>query len=364
MFRSRQISNKLLGQMCRRVATSLDAGIEVRSIWTSEAERGNAYHRGQLSSVRDQVAKGESLASAFKSLDGYIPNFVCEMIAVGEETGHLERVFGQLADHCENQTNLRRMFLAGITMPMIQLTAAILIVGLLIFLMGFIAEMNNSEPIDMLGIGLLGSRGVAIYFSIVGVAFVCVAIMIRMISQGRLWMRPVQRTMVRVPVLGSCVRAIALSRLTWTLELAFNTSMDTRRALRLAFDSTRNDFYIRHKDDIDLAIESGQSLHDAMLPPGIFPDEFMANLEVAETTGELSKTMQRMHIQYRDEAKVALNALTVFAGFFVWGIVALMIATIIIRLALWYVSMLNGLMAFSYLSAVMYQPLSISSVIY
>jgi type II secretory pathway component PulF len=329
--------------MFRRVASALDAGIEVRRVWASEAERGDAYHRKQLDSIRQQVAGGGNLAAALTSTDGYIPHLACEMVAVGEETGNLERVFGQLADHYEHQRALHREFIAGITYPMIQLSIAVLIVGGIIFLIGVIGKMTG-ETIDVLGLGLVGPSGAAIYFTIVGIMAACVLVMVRLISQGHLWMRPVQRLTARIPVIGGCLRAIALSRLTWTLELAFNTSMDTRRALKIAFESTRNDFYIQHINQVDVAIGKGESLHDSLLLPGIFPDEFMANLEVAETTGELSKSMQRMHIQYRDQAQAALKTLTMVSGFLVWGVVSLMIVAIIFRLAFWYVSMLNSLM--------------------
>ena len=47
------------------------------------------------------------------------------------------------------------MFLIAIAWPMIELVLAIVVIGLMIWVLGFIASRNNGQPIDILGFGLV-----------------------------------------------------------------------------------------------------------------------------------------------------------------------------------------------------------------
>ena len=87
---------------------------------------------------------------------------------MGEQSGHLGEVLKQLADHYQNQLTLRRNFLASITWPAIELFLAIAIVGFLIWIMGVI-NGSNPQPIDPLGLGLIGNDGLVKYAAFVAI---------------------------------------------------------------------------------------------------------------------------------------------------------------------------------------------------
>ena len=231
---------KSLAALCHRLATALTAGIDARTVWAREAEhaRGHAA-RQHLAAVSRAVNQGQSVAEAFSATGDFFPPLVREMVDVGEQTGHLGEVFGRLAEHYQAQVQLRRTFLSAITWPMFQLVAALAVIGLLIWMMGIIGRING-VPIDMLGLGLVGNRGLAIYLAIVGGAGLLLAAAIRAASRGALWIAPVQRAILRVPVLGPALQTTALARLAWSLNLTMNAGMEVRRSLRLSLRSTRN----------------------------------------------------------------------------------------------------------------------------
>ena len=49
-----------MSQLLRRVALSVRAGVDVRTIWSKEAERGSPTHRQQVTTVNERVADGIS----------------------------------------------------------------------------------------------------------------------------------------------------------------------------------------------------------------------------------------------------------------------------------------------------------------
>ncbi len=89
--------------------------------------------------ISDAVNQGESLSDALAPTGDYFPTIFREMAEVGEQTGHLDSVFAQLADHYEAQVKMRRTFYAAIAWPVIQLVLSLGVIGLAIWLMGVLA---------------------------------------------------------------------------------------------------------------------------------------------------------------------------------------------------------------------------------
>ena len=143
-----RISLTSLAALCRRLSVSASAGIDARATWDREARRASRNHRTQFTQIRDAVSGGESVGDAAAKLGDYFPTLFREMLTVGDKTGSLAEVLKRLDEHYENQIRMRLMFLAGITWPLIQLSFAVFVVGLLIWALGFIAGMRGGKPID------------------------------------------------------------------------------------------------------------------------------------------------------------------------------------------------------------------------
>src|SRR3954467_15774952 len=158
-----QLSNKSLAELCHRLAVETDSGIDIRRTWQRETDITHGRVKPYIISIRDAVARGDTLSEAFTSTTRLIQQFFLEMARVGEQTGALGKVFARLETHYRRQVRAERIFLGAIAWPMFELAFAILIVGGLIWILGVIAQRNNGQPIDILGFGLVGTRGLIIY---------------------------------------------------------------------------------------------------------------------------------------------------------------------------------------------------------
>lgn len=344
MIFSARIGQLELANLCRRLATALESGVDARRVFAREATGGaSGRMRRQLEQVSRAVAQGESLNDALALTGDYFPPLFLEMVLVGEQTGHTAEVFRHLAEHYEHQVKLRQTFLASITMPMIQLVAALGIVGLLIWVMGLIGGRDlRGQPMDLLGFGLVGTRGLLIYLA--GVAAVALVLWLiwQAMRRGMLWTRPLQYGILRVPVLGRALEVLALARLAWSLHLTFGTGMDTLKALPLCLRSMQNARYTDQLDDILRNLRRGQEISEVLAATGVFPADFLDALEVGERSGRLPETMALLSQQYTEQAQRALATLTVVAGFLVWALVASLIVLLIFRIFGWYMAQIHG----------------------
>jgi hypothetical protein len=148
------ISSRSLIQLCHRVGTAVHSGVDARQVWEMEERHASGPLREALGAIRQQVDAGATVAEGMQASNGYFPPMFVAMVAVGEQTGKLDEVLRRLAEHYEQLARMRRMFWFGIAWPLFELTVAVLVIGLVIYITGVIAAIQGGEAQDLLGLCL------------------------------------------------------------------------------------------------------------------------------------------------------------------------------------------------------------------
>lgn len=341
-----RISLKTLAVLCRSLGTMLHSGVPLlRALETVSRKTGDMKCRKTLADVRVQVSAGFDLAAAMRQQRGYYPDLTCDMIEVAEHTGMLPEVLESLAGHYENIVRLRRMFLGIITWPAIQLFAAIMIVALMIFVLGIIGE-GRGGPIDMLGWGLTGTKGAITWLvlslgSVAGIvgSYFLVANVFRQ-------KRFLDGLLMRIPVVGGCMRAFAIARFSWAFALTQQTGMPIQQSLDASFRATNNGAFAGASRDTCERVMAGDELGIALADSRLFPDEYIQIVHVAETSGTVPETLERLSPQFEDQARRSLAMLATALGGLVWLAVAGLIVFIVISIFLRYVGVINDALKF------------------
>ena len=82
-IRAGRASNAALAALCHRMATSLDAGIDVLRVWRGEADRARGGTKGVYGDVLERIVRGEGLAESIRARSDYFPRLFVEMTDVG-----------------------------------------------------------------------------------------------------------------------------------------------------------------------------------------------------------------------------------------------------------------------------------------
>lgn len=336
MFVQPRIGIQQLAGLCRRLAIASQAGIDVRTMWRREGARASGSLQSEFGRVGEAVAGGESLADAVHRGGEFFPSLFREMVDVGERTGKLTEVFERLADHYEHQLAVRRTFFAGISWPLVQLSIALTVVGVMIWVMGFVAPPGDRPQIDPWGFGLVGTSGLFMYLVVVAVCATALLLLIGAMRRGILWARSFQRLAIGIPVVGRFLEIFAYARMTLVLRLTLDVEMDLRRVLTLALQSTGNDYYRRHILQVTSDLCQGRPICDTLRRSHAFSDDFLDVVEVAEESGQLVESMERLSRQYQEQSERALVTLAVLASCAVWGLVALLILALVFRIFMVY----------------------------
>ena len=338
---SARIDLTTLAALCRRLAMATGAGIDLRTVWQREAENGTRGLAGAAETIRQAVARGESVSGAVEATGNYFPPLFRSMITVGDQTGSLAEVLRRLADHYEHAVEVRRTFLASLLWPAANLAVALLVIGVLIWFPGYIARGRSAN--DILGFGLVGTRGLVIYLILLAILGLGIAMLVRAIRRGHDWTQGLLSFAMRLPVLGRALTTFAVARVAWTLELTLNVAMDVRESLRLALASTGNPYFTQRTDAVLDVVAQGGGIHAALTAAGVLPRHFLDAVFVGEESGQMVECMARLSKQYEQQSQAAAKTLSMVASFVVWAAVATLMIVLIFRLYAVYFGRLTGL---------------------
>ena len=189
MIFSQRISTKQLAEFLRRLGLSLESGIEIRKALASEARRSSPAVRERVEAIGAAVNAGTSLTEAINQTGNFFPPLTRELLAVGEQTGHLPEVLRQLVEHYDQQLALRRIFLSTISWPMLQLAMALLVIGFLIWVSAVI-KRTTGNPTDIIGLGLTGETGLIVYVAVLALIAAGIYAAYRAVVTGKAWVAP------------------------------------------------------------------------------------------------------------------------------------------------------------------------------
>jgi type IV pilus assembly protein PilC len=90
-------------------------------------------------------------------------------------------------------------------------------------------------------------------------------------------------------------------------------------------------------------VKDGEDLSTAFEQTGLFPEDYLHMVQVAESSGTVPETLHRLSPQFEDQARRSLMLLAAVMSWLVWLVVAAFIIFIIFSVVLTYVAMINDL---------------------
>lgn len=304
----RRLTLGALRQLCQRVGSGLKAGVDVRRVWQMEEEYALPLWREAIRTVRRHVDHGQPLASGLQAA-GVFPPLLVQLAAVGEQTGKLDEVFLRLAEHYGQIASLRRTFWLGIAWPLFELGVAVLVIALVIWVSGLLSASAGGEPVDVLGWGLVGTRGAILWLMLCAAVAGGIVLLVQAVRRGWLGPQPIVVAM-RLPLLGRALEALALSRLTWALALALDSGIDAIRSVQLAVLSAHNPYFESGLPRMVAALRANASFHESFAAAGLFPATFIQEIEAAEIAGTTTESLHRLAKEYEERARAAMWLLT------------------------------------------------------
>lgn len=327
----------------RSLSTMLHSGVNILKAF--QVAGGKSHHprlQRVSSEIVDQLRKGSDVSTAMREQGRAFPELAIDLVHVADQTGAMPEILKGLADHYDNLVRLRRSFISAVTLPLIQLLAAILIIAGLIWLLGMIAQSNGGAPLDVLGLGLVGTNGAITWLGMCFGTAVAGAFAYFVIVNGLKGRAFVHALLLKIPVIGGCLRSFALARFSWAFALTQQAGMSIRPSLESSLKATGNGAFANAAPMVTAMVAEGEELSLALRETRLFPIDYLELIRVGETTGTVPETLERLSPQLEDQARRSLAAMTTALAWLIWSLVAALIIFLIFRIAFMYIGMLNS----------------------
>ena len=346
MFKNPQISARTLYPFCRSLGRMLESGVEIRkSLKTSSAQSRDSRLTDAVGRVTKEIKRGDDLTSAFSNQEGLFPPLFLDLLSVGEQTGSMPEVLNSLANYYE--ANVRRMqeFRNQIFWPLFQLFAAILIIGFLIFILGVIGSPTaGSEATDILGLGLVGTKGAIIWLVTCYGSCAAVFAAYVFITRSASGQQALDPFLMLIPGLGYCMKTFAIARFSWCFSLTQRAGMSIKPSIESSLKATGNGAFVSATPYVWDDLSRGETLTDALKATTLFPIEFLHIVETAEESGTVPESLERLSHRFDEDAHRAMTLMTTVIARLIWGLVACFIGFIVISFFMRYVETLNSFM--------------------
>ncbi len=340
MLFSRQLPLASVIDLCHVLRHSLGAGIPLRDVFRQQSQRGTAAVRALAERIYQQLDRGHSLETALEKEQEVLPALFLAMASVGETTGHMPEIFGELEKYYRAQQQLRRYMRSRTIVPAVQFIIAVLIIAFLLIVLGSLNAARGAAPPRLFG--LAGTSGAVVFLLLVfgGIALGYVAYAA---AARRLLHQPaVDSLLLHVPRLGPCLKTLALGRFALAAQMTLDSGLSIAQALRLALAATGNGAFISRTEGVQRSLKQGEPLTTALSEAGLFPQEFVDMIAVGEESGRVPEVMRHQAQHYAEEAQERMTGLSRMITGAVYAAYMVFMAAAIFQIAGIYLRTMGG----------------------
>ncbi|MBM3848634.1 MAG: type II secretion system F family protein [Verrucomicrobia bacterium] len=292
--RRRRVSSRDIGLMYGQLADLIGSGVPMlRALDSLIRSTVNAQLKAILKEVRSGVADGKTLTDALQRFPEVFPPLHTSMVQAGERASFLEDVLRSLSEFLERLDELRAKVMGAMIYPaLLSALGATVMAGALIFFVPKFEPLLAGAQKPLPTVLLFGASTVLrSYWYVVAVALAALVAAIVSALSKESSRRTLEIWQHRVPVVGTALKMLAITRFCRILGTMLANGVPMLGALKIAKDATGSRLL---GEKIAIAAESirdGKSLSGPLSQGGLFPDQIMAMITVAEESNKLDKVL-------------------------------------------------------------------------
>ncbi|MBI2560392.1 MAG: type II secretion system F family protein [Planctomycetes bacterium] len=311
-FVLRRVKKREIITFSLHLASALSAGIPIlEALQDIEAQTNNVTFRAVVKDIYNSIRSGAKLSDALMRHPGTFSQLYCNIIMAGEASGNLDAVLHDLTAFLEWEEEMKGNVKQAIIYPAIVLSAATLLVAFLFTVVfpkftKILIDLNVKLPLPT-RIIITISELFRDYWPLMALGVVGIVtayyLLVRW-NAGRLF---VDRTKLSLPIFGTLISKIALSRFAHFLGILFASGTDISHALTVVEGVVGNAVLARVVKNARDAVRAGQRLSEPLRVSGELPPLVVRMVEIGETSGEMDKALAKVSQYYDREVPATIK---------------------------------------------------------
>ncbi len=277
----------------------LASGVPVERSFTMVAEGGYPLNLKRAArQMKEDVSRGLSVDEIFKRAGKLFRTYEVDIISAACESGRLDECFGVLSRSAEHEAALKAKIVRALIYPIF-----ILIVSL--FLLPIPTFFTDGLYVYLQTVG----QNALLFLGIP----VVLTILIKILRSGPAWI-PFSYILNVVPLIGSLLRKIAMTRFLRILGAMYASGVPVARATEMAANTMDYPPLSNPVLKGISSISAGGTLTCVLAMVPRFPSETLEMIRVGEESGTVSENLDRSAVFMEDSVQHVLSIISSILG--------------------------------------------------
>ena len=300
----------------RQLATMMAAGVPlVQSFDIVGRGHDNATMQDLILAVKQDIESGTAMAEALGKHPLYFDDLFCNLVAAGEQAGVLDILLDKIAVYKEKTESIKGKIKKALFYPTAVIIVAILVtVVILLFVIPQFKELFSSFGADLPAFTLMVIGLSDLLREWWYVAFLATGALIwgvsNLFKRSRKFREIVDRTLLKIPVIGSILNKASLARFARTLSTMFAAGVPLVEALESVAGATGNIVYQEAVLKMREEVATGQALQLSMRQRNLFPHMVVQMTAIGEESGALDEMLGKVADFYEEQVDNAVDSLS------------------------------------------------------
>lgn len=342
----RRMNSMELAEFCRELSSMLCAGISVaKALEIIRRRKLSSVVSDTFQSLSEYVERGETLSSAMEKQKGTFPLLVVKVVAAGEESGMLDKLFSRLADHYEREHRIKSEIYSAVSYPVVLFVMTVMvIIAIFAFVFPAFSRLLDGMKLPLITqIMMWISKALTEHLYAVLLVVIALIGLFAWIGSTDTYKRFFDRTIIKVPVFGDISRKILTARFARIFSLLYSGGIPAARALEMTFETMDNSYISGQADNVLHCVRSGMSLSAAVGCVDGFDSRLIDALLIGEESGRIDELLVNMSDICDNEASAAIKrALKILEPIMIL-IMAAVILTVVLSVMLPIYDMYSGI---------------------
>ena len=291
------LSAKDRSMFTRQLATLTTVSTLDEALRTIALQADKPKLKQVIGEVHAAVLEGHKLSDALGRPAKAFPPLYRAMVSAGESSGALPTILDRLADLLEQQQQVRAKITTALVYPIVlALVACLVVTALMIFVIPKVVEQFDSmgQTLPLLTRIVIGlSTGLQTFGWLIALIGVIGVLAFLRGLRAPAFKLTVDRTLLRLPLLGKLIRDVHAARLARTLATMVASGLPMLEGLILTAGTVRNSVLRAAMDDMIAAIREGGALSVAMRRVEVFPPVLVYMTASGESSGRVETMLMR-----------------------------------------------------------------------
>jgi type IV pilus assembly protein PilC len=324
----------------RQMATMMKAGVPLLQSFDIISEgSANPNMRKLVDDIKQEVAAGHSFATALRQKPQYFDDLFCNLVDAGEQAGALESLLDRVATYKEKTESLKAKIKKAMTYPIAVVIVAFIVTGILLIkvvpqFQSLFAGFGADLPAFTMMVIHLSQYLQDYWFIFLLVLFASIFAFRRAHKTSEKFRNGLDRTLLKVPVIGPLLYKSAVARYARTLATTFAAGVPLVDALDSVSGATGNIIFKNAVNKVKQDVSTGMQLNFSMRSTGVFPTLAVQMTAIGEESGALDSMLDKVATYYEEEVDNMVDSLTSLMEPMIMAVLGVIVGGLVIAMYL------------------------------